>query len=164
MKITLENIISSLLCINFDRIDNLLCTLTIGYIILHQNEDSRYHFEIINQPFSETFQSYIEYDGYGFKLKDNYNLLSKVGIHPYYRTLKTRLQAGNDKLIEYLRTIDYKEIIKRKLNMLGPYAMNEYAFLFSEQEKCIIKLNGIEQSNAEELKMNNPQHLKVYRK
>ena len=152
-KINSEIIISSLFRIGFDQVDSLLYTYTLGKIFQDNAELNLFEYE--NKELSETFNKYIDNDGNVYKFKDGYDLNTIVSLKPIqnielplYKVLNI-----NSLLIEYLKEIDFKEIIFKKIVSLGIDKINDFEKLFSDKEKEIIsEMFGIDKMNKERSK------------
>ena len=149
-KINSEIIVSSLLTMGFDKVDSLLYTFVLGRITIDNVGLKMFDFE--EQQPSDTFNKYIEYDKMIFKFKEGYNINSIVSLKPkqnielpLYKVLNV-----NSLLIEYLKGIDFKEIIVKKIMTLGIDKINNYEELFSDKEKeIIVDMFGIGKMNKE---------------
>ena len=142
-KINSEIIISSLFRIGFDQVDSLLYTYTLGKIFQDNAELNLFEFK--DKELSETFN----------KFKDGYDLNTIVSLKPIqnielplYKVLNI-----NSLLIEYLKEIDFKEIIFKKIVSLGIDKINDFEELFNDKEKEIIsEMFGIDKMNKERSK------------
>ena len=122
----------------FNQVDSLLYTYTLGKIATDNTFLEMFEFK--DKETSQIFNKYIEYDGIKFKLREGYDLNTIVNLKPnqnielpLYKVLNT-----NKNLIEYLKKLDYKEIIVRKIISLGISRIVDYEDLFSDKEKEII--------------------------
>ena len=149
-KTNSEIIVSSLFAMGFDRVDSLLYTFVLGRITVDNASLKIFDFE--EQQTSDIFDEYIEYDGMIFKIKDGYNINSIVSLEPKQNIELPLYKALNinSLLIEYLKGIDFKEIIVKKIMTLGIDKINNYEKLFSDKEKEIIgEMFGIGKMNKE---------------
>ena len=104
MKINTEDLVSSLLFIGFDKVDSVLFSYTLRKI----STQSTFQFE--DHMLTKSFNNYIEFDGISFKLKEGLSLdKSKKDYNPSFRMALIRKQE----LTNYLKTIDFSEIIER---------------------------------------------------
>ena len=144
-KINTEIIISSLFMVGFDKVDSILYTYILGKL-MEDNVDLK-EYEFKESIPSSNFNKYVDYDGNIFKLKNGLSLNSMINLTylkdmelPLYKELLT-----NKKLIKYLNDLDYREIILKKINLLGFDRINDFNILFSNKEKEIIyKMFGID--------------------
>ena len=134
-KINSEILISSLFMLGFDQVDSLLYTYTLGKIMTENTQLKLFEFK--DEKTSQIFNEYIEYDNNKFKFKNGCDLNTIVLYHnidlPLYKALNI-----NSILVEYLKTLDFKEIIVKKIMALGTDRINNYKELFSHKEKEII--------------------------
>lgn len=104
MKINTEDLVSSLLFIGFDKVDSVLFSYTLGKISTQNN------IQFEDQMLSKSFSNYIVFDGISFKLKEGLSLdRNKKDYNPSFRMALIRKQE----LTNYLKTIDFSEIIER---------------------------------------------------
>ena len=146
-KINTEILISSLLAVGFDKVDSFLFT----YILSKLSIDNRtmQSFEFIDEEFSNTFKEYVSYDGNTYMIKDMYTIdtliMTKNGNVPLRKLLHT-----NKKLITYLDLLDFREIIMKKISLLGAKQLDTIPNYFSNKEKEIMyKMFGIEAMHHE---------------
>ncbi|MBR3660628.1 MAG: hypothetical protein IKN63_01845 [Bacilli bacterium] len=138
-KINSEIIISSLLAIGFDQVDSLLFTYTLEKMTTANTQLKLFEFK--DEKTSQIFNKYIEYDGSKFKFREGYDLNTIVLYRnielPLYKVLNIN-GILNNVLIEYLKTLDFKEIIIKKIMALGTDRIDDYEELFCDKEKEII--------------------------
>ena len=104
MKINTEDLVSSLLFIGFDKVDSVLFSYTLGKISTQNN------IQFEDQMLSKSFSNYIVFDGISFKLKEGLSLdRNKKDYNPSFRMALIHKQE----LTNYLKTIDFSEIIER---------------------------------------------------
>ena len=146
-KINTEILISSLLAVGFEKVDSILFT----YILSKLSIDNRtmQSFEFIDEEFSNTFKEYVSYDGNTYMIKDMYTIdtliMTKNGNVPLRKLLHT-----NKKLITYLDLLDFREIIMKKISLLGAKQLDTIPNYFSNKEKEIMyKMFGIEAMHHE---------------
>ena len=132
-KINSEILVSSLFKVGFDKVDSVFYTFVLGEL------------KVLNAPFkfeeseySETFKKYVDYKDLIYKLKDGITLDTMVNNdNEHYFPLK-RMLNSNIRLVEYLKTLDYKKIIIKKISFLGIENIYKFKELFSNKEKEII--------------------------
>ena len=130
-KICLDNIISALLFLGFDKVDSLLISYTTKNIL----ESDMYHFELDNDSLPSLY-NYVELSSGTFKL--NEQSIEKIN-HGFKENIKKILALhSNKRLIEYLKTVDFTDIVLLKLNSIGIKNALELNNLFSNKEKQII--------------------------
>lgn len=136
INVNTEMLVSSLFILGFDSVDSILFTYTLGKLSLDNQKLKQ--FKIKDDLTTNTFNKYIEYNGIAFKLKDGYNLDTNTSpIEGYHFPLKYALQT-NKKLLEYLESIDFKEIVSRKISTIGYEKLERFDYLFSNKEKQIM--------------------------
>ena len=139
VKINSEIIISSLFMLGFDQVDSLLFTYTLEKMTTANTQLKL--FEFIDEKTSQIFNKYIEYDGSKFKFREGYDLNTIVLYRnielPLYKVLNIN-GILNNVLIEYLKTLDFKEIIIKKIMALVTDRIDDYEELFCDKEKEII--------------------------
>ena len=150
IKITTEDIISSLLALRFQKIDKYLYLLTLSKLTIPREDECL--FEFIKDDYSDFFNTYIERDGLNFKLKEGYRLSSDTsnGI-----TIYSKLKNKNRSLTDYLETLDFKDIIMNKINMLSTSSakVSDYSNLFCDKEREIIsEIFGIKEMHKKNIK------------
>ena len=122
-NINLEIIVSSLLHMGYDYVDNLLLINTLGYICSH---DKDHNFIFKDCYYSNGFYKNIIYDGTIFKLNDNID--------------KDNILNINNKLIDFLNEADFRIIIIKKIIIsLNNYDLDNIDNLFCKKEKEIIR-------------------------
>lgn len=134
--INTEKIVSSLLGIGFEQVDGILFTIVLGKIILEQRNN--FKFESSDNEYSNFFNTYIEQKDSTYRIKNKYNYYSNVSIDEHYLSLQCALKYQSGKLTEYLESLDFKDIIVKKINMLGFNQINKYQSLLSTKEKMIV--------------------------
>ena len=148
-KINTEILVSSLFAIGFDRVDPLLFTYTLGQLSIDNQELQLFEFE--DSETHQLFNIFVDYDGIVYKLKDGLTIDTEVicddvVVYPLIKLLNT-----NKKLIEYLSQLDFRKIIKCKIDALGPERIDKYDELFSSKEKEIMyEMYGTKQICTEE--------------
>ena len=150
-QINSETIISSLLVAGYDQVDTLLYTYLVGKLSIDDRKSQV--FEFIENDFSKTFEEYIQFDGIKYKLKEGYNINSNIKVtkddyYPLRKLLKT-----NNKLIEYINSFDLRDIVIKKISILGQSNKEMLKGCFSNKEKeVIIEMFNL---NQEENNLNN---------
>ena len=129
-KINSENIISALFLLGFNKVDVLLYMCVLAKLTLdNQSED---------EDFSFLFCQNIEFDGKVLKIKGDEGLDTTVMVidgKPY--SLRRMLKC-NEKLMEQMKNLDFEEIIRRKINIIGEDKVYIYRDFFSSKEIDII--------------------------
>ena len=136
-KINSEILISSLFNLGFDKVDAALFTHTLGKIsVAHGSE--KFAFE--DDKFSDTFEKYVTYDGFVFKLKEGYTLNTNVSqIDGFVRPIKEVLRT-NKCLMDYLNNLDFREIVLKKAQLYGYSTPDQIDDdIFSSKEIKILK-------------------------
>ena len=134
-KICIENIISGLMFIGFDKVDSLLLNYTTEAIF----NSGIYAFKFDDDAIVSLY-NYIDIEDNIFKFKEGESLNSIVTSNKVKDLpMKTLLALhSNKKIIEVLKTIDFKKIILRKISSIGINNLSEMNYLFSSKEKEII--------------------------
>lgn len=102
------------------------------------NNQIEEQFTLEDEDFSSLFCQNIEFDGNVFKIKGNEGLDTTVMVidgKPY--SLRRMLKC-NEKLMEQMRQLDFEEIIRRKINIMGEDKVYIYRDFFSSKEIDII--------------------------
>jgi len=149
-KINTEILVSSLLLCGFDRVDPFLYTFVLGKLNIDNKNMKIFEFE--DKELTETFKSYVNYDGVVFTLKEGIDLDTSI-IHTknHVWPLKNVLQT-NRKLLEYLQQLDFIEIISKKLYNIGEYesiSEEKFNYLFSNKEKQMINMLETKEGHIE---------------
>lgn len=134
--INTELIVMSLLGIGFDKVDNMLLALVTGKIIL-DCKNTGFKFEDTKP--SSLFLENIKYDGTCFKIKENIFAFKNFSKEYSKEHLNVRLRNQNRKLTEYLKSINYTDIVLSKIYFLNITDYKERLELFSKKEIEIIK-------------------------
>ena len=146
ININSEMLVSSLFVLGFDSIDGMLFTYTLGKLSLDNQKLKLFNFK--DDTITSTFNKYVEYDGITFKLKEGYSLDTNVfPIEGRNFPLRYALQT-NKKLLEYLESVDFREIISKKVSTMGYERLDKFDYLFSNKEKQII----LEMSETQSIK------------
>mgnify|MGYP003435808580 CR=1 FL=1 len=124
ININSEMLVSSLFVLGFDSIDGMLFTYTLGKLSLDNQKLKLFNFK--DDPITSTFNKYVE--GRNFPLR---------------YALQT-----NKKLLEYLESVDFREIISKKVSTMGYERLDKFDYLFSNKEKQII----LEMSETQSIK------------
>ena len=108
-KINTELLISSLFKLGFDKIDPILFTYTLGKI----TKDGVFSFE--EQDTSIAFKKYVVfYDGF-IRLKDGYSLDTNISCNKSIPITIGQSLFENKYLFDYLSTLDFTDIILKKV-------------------------------------------------
>lgn len=160
-KINTEIIINSLFAIGFDKVDSLLFTYVLGK--LSNDSIALERVELEEREFSENFNKYVEYSDTFYQLKYGYSMDSIVSLMPIQNIELSLIKVLNTNkfLIQYLKELDFREIIVKKIIALGIDRINDYEMLFSKKEKEIISnMFGIDDM----YRYYSIKHLQKYRK
>lgn len=160
IKITTEDIVSSLLALRFERIDKLLYLVVSAKLTLGKDNENK--FVYIHEEYSDFFNYYIESDNLNFKLKDGYRLSSDTSDG---YTIYGRLKNKNKELMGCLESIDFRDIIINKISILCNECnkVNEYSTLFCDKEKDVIAdMFGIKQMYNGYVKGTNKSYIRIY--
>ena len=144
-KICLENIISGLMFIGFDKVDSLL----LGYVTEGVLNSDLYHF-VLEDDAIPTLYNHIDYLDGVYKFQGNEDIDSIVKLKNFDMTMKSFLALhSNKKLIECLKTLNYKDIVMKKISSIGIENIDDMNNLFSLKEKEIImNIFGITLNNS----------------
>ena len=147
-KISLENIISGLMFMGFDKVDSLL----LGYTTEELLKSNLYHFALKYDESSALYKHLNYVDG-TYQFRDDENLDSIIKLKNLNMPMKTFLALhSNKKLIEVLKSIDFKNVVLKKISTIGLSNLNEMNYLFSSKEKEIImNIFGITLNNNKRL-------------
>ena len=141
IRINNENVISSLFKIGFDRVDSNLLSFVLGKIMLEMN-DIKYS----NGGFSGFFKSAVVKDEFGYRLKDGYSIDTNISLNEIaYISLGDMLNTKPE-LIDYLSKLDYRELILKKLNLLGTKHEDLYKYFCKKEKEIIADMFGIDDS------------------
>lgn len=135
-KINSENIISALFLLGFDKVDVLLYMCVLAKLTLDNQGEEWFNLE--GEDFSFLFCQNIEFDGKVLKIKGSEGLDTIVMVidgkpYPLRRMLKC-----NKKLMDQIKKLDFEEIIRRKINIMGEDKVYIYREFFSSKEIDII--------------------------
>ncbi len=134
--INTETLVTSLFRVGFDKVDSILFSYTLGSI--KSNEEGRKNFYFDDRMLSSWFTTYVEFKDGLFSLKEGYSLDSMVETPSNANVPLCHLLLTNRKLTDYLKTLDFTEIISKKVLILGENSIEESPSLYSEKEKEII--------------------------
>lgn len=147
VKINTENIISALFVLGFDNVDSSLFTFVLGKI----SQDINNEFKFVDSDFSYAFYENTLFDGVSYKLIDGYKL--NTSKEKGYNNFINKILFTNDRLIDYISNLDFREIVFRKVEFIGYNNIDRYGYLFSNKEKEIIKeLKDYDINNDEDTK------------
>lgn len=128
-NISTEDIVKSLFAMGFEKVDTVLFGLVIATTKFEGNG-----FKFSDLPFTQIFLKYMNYDGVIFTFKEGVTLDTEITISKNHSWTIRRLFIHNT-LINYLSTLDFKDIVLRKIKYLGEEKLEEFDYLFSEKEK-----------------------------
>ena len=135
-KINSENIISALFLLGFDKVDVLLYMCMLANLTLDNQVEERFTLE--DEDFSFIFCQNIEFDGKVLKIKGNEGLDTTVMVTDGKPYSLRRMLKCNEKLMEQMKNLDFEEIIRRKINIMGEDKVYIYREFFSSKEIDII--------------------------
>lgn len=135
-KINSENIISALFLLGFDKVDVLLYMCVLAKLTLDNQVEERFILE--DEDFSFIFCQNIEFDGKVLKIKGNEGLDTTVMVTDGKPYSLRRMLKCNEKLMEQMKNLDFEEIIRRKINIMGEDKVYIYREFFSSKEIDII--------------------------
>ena len=135
-KINSENIISALFLLGFDKVDVLLYMCMLAKLTLDNQVEERFTLE--DEDFSFIFCQNIEFDGKVLKIKGNEGLDTTVMVTDGKPYSLRRMLKCNEKLMEQMKNLDFEEIIRRKINIIGEDKVYIYRDFFSSKEIDII--------------------------
>ena len=130
-NISTEDIVKSLFAMGFEKVDTVLFGLVLSTSKFEENG-----FKFSDLPLTQIFLRYMDYDGYVFTFKEGVTLDTEMPISKSYGWTIRRLFIHNT-LINYLSTLDFKDIVLRKIKYLGEEKLEEFDYLFSEKEKLL---------------------------
>ena len=135
-KINSEHIISALFLLGFDKVDALLYMCVLAKLTLNNQIEEQFTLE--DEDFSSLFCQNIEFDGNVFKIKENEGLDTTVMVTDGKPYSLRRMLKCNEKLMEQMRQLDFEEIIRRTINIMGEDKVCIYREFFSSKEINII--------------------------
>ena len=135
-KINSEHIISALFLLGFDKVDVLLYMCVLAKLTLDNQIEERFTLE--DEDFSFLFCQNIEFNGKVLKIKGNEGLDTTVMVIDGKPYSLRRMLKRNEKLMEQMRQLDFEEIIRRKINIMGEDKVYIYREFFSSKEIDII--------------------------
>lgn len=135
-KINSEHIISALFLLGFDKVDVLLYMCVLAKLTLDNQIEERFTLE--DEDFSFLFCQNIEFNGKVLKIKGNEGLDTTVMVIAGKPYSLRRMLKRNEKLMEQMRQLDFEEIIRRKINIMGEDKVYIYREFFSSKEIDII--------------------------
>ncbi len=145
-KINTEILVSSLLIIGFDKVDPALYTYTLGKLTIDNYKLKL--FELEEAETSKTFNEFIYYDGITFKLKNGYSLNTNISPKQEYTWPLINSLHKSNKLIDYLNSIDFSEIVLKKAEIYGIQSISQIdESKFNYKEIEILKHLGFPQNN-----------------
>ena len=130
-NISTEDIVKSLFAMGFEKVDTVLFGLVLATTKFEENG-----FKFSDLPFTQIFLRYMDYDGFIFTFKEGVTLDTEMPISKNYSWTLRRL-FNHNRLINYLSTLDFKDIVLRKIKYLGEERLEEFDYLFSEKEKLL---------------------------
>ncbi len=130
-NISTEDIVKTLFAMGFEKVDTVLFGLVLSTSKFEENG-----FKFSDLPLTQIFLRYMDYDGYVFTFKDGVTLDTEMPISKSYGWTLRRL-FNHNRLINYLSTLDFKDIVLRKIKYLGEEKLEEFDYLFSEKEKLL---------------------------
>lgn len=148
-KISLENIVSGLMFMGFDKVDSLL----LGYTTEELLKSNLYHFALKYDESSSLYK-HLDYVDGTYQFRDDENLDSIIKLKNLNMPMKTFLALhSNKKILECLKILDFKDIVIKKISSIGINNINEMNYLFSLKEKEIImNIFGITLNNNKVLR------------
>lgn len=138
--INTEILVSSLLVLGFDVVDAHLFTYVLAQLTI-DNRNTKV-FEFKDRPTSQTFNTYINYDGIVFSIKDGFNLDTNISLTKNYTLPLKKVLHTNRRLLQYLQQLDFEQIVLRKLSSMGGFELitkEKYNYLFSSKEKELLE-------------------------
>lgn len=118
-KINAEDVILSLFILGFEKIDILLYICTLTEISL--NQEAKFGFDFSDSDLSSKFCQDIFFDGVFFKLRE------QSSIDVIY-------QKRNSKLLMLLEKMNFKKIVKMKIDIILEDQLLNYNNFFSDKE------------------------------
>lgn len=136
--------------LGFDRVDSLLFTYILGKLSI----DKRDIFEFEESEFLPIFSKCVVSEVGFFTFKKGITLDANVSpIKDYEWPLKQALSV-NKNLLQYLDQLDFKEIVKKKVEALGLDEIGQMDYLFSDKEKEIMDEILSRQGDKDAVKVN----------
>ena len=134
-KINTEELLIVLFRYGFERIDPVLYTLVLEKVVLENAKTQEYEISF-EEPLGELISDRVEKVNSIYKLKENQ--VSKELWFKYH---------SNDRLYKYIESLNFEEIISKKVNTYGPQGINNTNF--SKKEIDIIIENNIKRNNQQ---------------
>lgn len=134
--INTEALVGSLFIIGFDQVDPILYTYTLGELSIDNQKPERFQFE--DKELSSTFNKYVDSSDSVFKLKEGYTLDTDVSPTKKYNYTLRKLFDKNTDLTEYLKSLDFSEIVAKKIELLGIDDKGQLDTRFSNKERELI--------------------------
>lgn len=142
-KFNAEILITSLIAMGFERVDSVLFTLTLGMIFANQRKSKVEKYEFEEKEFSNQFKTIFCINNGGYQLREGMDLHSNISPcskfnYSVYEFLTAKARRVD--FIDYLLTIDFEEIVLKKLKMLGDgnkecFCAKEMAIISNSQRK-----------------------------
>ena len=130
-NISTEDIVKALFAMGFEKVDTVLFGLVLSTSKFEENG-----FKFSDLPLTQIFLRYMDYNGYVFTFKEGVTLDTEMPISKSYGWTLRRL-FNHNRLINYLSTLDFEDIVLRKIEYLGEETLEEFDYLFSEKEKLL---------------------------
>ena len=145
-KINTEVLVSSLLCIGFDKVDSVLFSYVLGQLTIDNQELKLFKFE--DSDVHQIFNKYVDFDGIVFKLKDGISLDTMVSYNGKRFYPLRKLLSTSRVLIQYLSQLDFSLIVLKKAKSYGVQELEQIdESRFSHKEIEIFKCLKTAQTN-----------------
>ena len=136
-KISFEMLISTLLNLGFDKVDPILFTYMLGKLSI---EDKNHQFVYKQQNPSIGFNKFVDCSGSVIKIKDGYTLDTNVSLNNTMSISFRKTLFSNEKLLSYLESFDFSEIVLKKADTYGIYNPDDDSSeFFSDREIDMLK-------------------------
>lgn len=136
-KISFEMLVSALFNLGFDKVDPVLFTYTLGKLSI---KDEEHQFVYEEHDTSIGFNKYVDCSGVTIRIRDGYTLDTNVGPSESFVIPVRKTLFSNKKLIAFLKSFDFDEIVSKKAKLYGVTNADEASTnLFSNKEISILK-------------------------
>ena len=137
-KINTESILSALYILGFEKVDPVLFTLVLGRVSIDNSKNRLFKFK--DEKISDGFEELLEIDGNAIGLAWGGDMDFNIShFEGSYIPLREALHPSTT-LVEYLKTVDFEEILLTKMQLYGYNSISEIdKNNFSKKEIKILK-------------------------
>lgn len=144
-KISFEMLVSSLFDLGFDKIDPVLFTYILGKLSI---ADTNHQFIYETKDTSVCFNRYVDCSGVAIKIRDGYTLDTNVCLSDSVIIPVGKTFFSNKKLLDYLESLDYSEIVLKKAEAYGITSDDQMPLdFFSNKEIDILRTLQVNQNS-----------------